>query len=119
AFLPLLWVLSAHVTELPIMGEVSQGLAFVALTGSIIGTALVAVAGIRLPGVEFRNQRLETAYRKELVYGEDHADRAAPPTVRELFQNVRRNYFRLYLNYMYFNLVRIFYLQIGVLVPYF
>lgn len=119
AFLPLLWALSAHIEELPIIGEVSQGLVFVAIIWSVIGTALVAVAGIRLPGLEFRNQRVEAAYRKELVYGEDRADRAAPPTVRELFENVRRNYFRLYLNYMYFNLVRIFYLQLGVLVPYF
>ena len=118
AFLPLLWVLSANVTSLPIIGEVSQGLVFVAIIWSIIGTALVALAGIRLPGLEFRNQRVEAAYRKELVYGEDHADRAEPPTVRELFDNVRRNYFRLYFNYMYFNVVRIFYLQIGNLVPY-
>jgi peptide/bleomycin uptake transporter len=119
AFLPLLWVLSANVTELPIIGEVSQGLVFVVIIWSIIGTTLVALAGIRLPGLEFRNQRVEAAYRKELVYGEDHEDRAQPPTVRDLFEDVRRNYFRLYLNYMYFNLVRIFYLQIGVLVPYF
>jgi peptide/bleomycin uptake transporter len=118
AFLPLLWVLSAHVNELPLVGEVSQGLVFVVIIWSIIGTALVALAGIRLPGLEFRNQRVEAAYRKELVYGEDHADRAQPPTVRELFDNVRRNYFRLYFNYLYFNLVRIFYLQIGNLVPY-
>jgi peptide/bleomycin uptake transporter len=118
AFLPLLWVLSANVTSLPIIGEVSQGLVFVAIIWSIIGTALVALAGIRLPGLEFRNQRVEAAYRKELVYGEDNPDRADPPTVRELFENVRRNYFRLYFNYMYFNVVRIFYLQIGNLVPY-
>ncbi len=118
AFLPLLWVLSANVTELPLIGEVSQGLVFVAILWSIIGTALVAVAGIRLPGLEFRNQRVEAAYRKELVYGEDFEDRAQPMTVRELFEHVRRNYFRLYLNYMYFNVVRIFYLQIGNLVPY-
>lgn len=118
AFLPLLWGLSAHVRELPIIGEVSQGLVFVAILWSVLGTALVAIAGVRLPGLEFRNQRVEAAYRKELVYGEDHADRADPPTVRELFDDVRRNYFRLYLNYMYFNLVRIFYLQIGNLVPY-
>ena len=38
--------------------------------------------------------------------------RADPPTVRELFANVRRNYFRLYFHYMYFNVARIFYLQI-------
>lgn len=118
AFLPLLWGLSAHVKELPVIGEVSQGLVFVVIIWSIIGTALVAIAGIRLPGLEFRNQRVEAAYRKELVYGEDHADRAEPPTVRELFSNIRRNYFRLYFNYLYFNLVRIFYLQIGNLVPY-
>lgn len=118
AFLPLLWGLSAHVKELPLIGEVSQGLVFVVILWSVIGTALVAVAGIRLPGLEFRNQRVEAAYRKELVYGEDHADRAQPPTVRALFADVRQNYFRLYFNYLYFNLVRIFYLQIGNLVPY-
>ena len=31
--------------------------------------------------------------------------------LRELFANVRRNYFRLYFHYMYFNVARIFYLQ--------
>ena len=74
--------------------------------------AFLALVGIKLPGLEFRNQRVEAAYRKELVYGEDDADRADPPTVRELFANVRRNYFRLYFHYMYFNVARIFYLQI-------
>ncbi len=118
AFLPLLWGLSANVTELPLIGEVSQGLVFTAIVWSVFGTALVAVAGIRLPGLEFRNQRVEAAYRKELVFGEDYSERAQPPTVNELFADVRRNYFRLYLNYTYFNMVRIFYLQIGNLVPY-
>ncbi|MET0359308.1 MAG: SbmA/BacA-like family transporter, partial [Pararhizobium sp.] len=66
---------------------------------------------IKLPGLEFRNQRVEAAYRKELVYGEDNPDRADPITVAQLFANVRRNYFRLYFHYMYFNVARIFYLQ--------
>lgn len=118
AFLPLLWGLSAQVKVLPIVGEVSQGLVFVAILWSIFGTALVAAAGIKLPGLEFNNQKVEAAYRKELVYGEDDAERAAPPTVVELFTDVRKNYFRLYFHYMYFNVVRIFYLQIGNLVPY-
>jgi len=118
AFLPLLWGLSAQVTSLPIVGEVSQGLVFVAILWSIFGTAVVAAAGIKLPGLEFRNQRVEAAYRKELVYGEDDDERAAPPTVYELFMDVRKNYFRLYFHYMYFNVIRIFYLQIGNLVPY-
>ena len=29
--------------------------------------------GIRLPGLEFKKQRVEAAFRKELVYGEVHA----------------------------------------------
>ena len=93
-------------------------LLFVAILWSIFGTALVAAAGIKLPGLEFNNQKVEAAYRKELVYGEDDKDRAEPQSVIDLFNDVRRNYFRLYFHYMYFNVVRIFYLQIGNLVPY-
>ncbi|WP_280138888.1 SbmA/BacA-like family transporter, partial [Rhizobium ecuadorense] len=54
-------------------------------------------------------------YRKELVYGEDHAERAEPLTVRELFGNVRRNYYRMYFHYMYFNVARYFYIQADAL----
>ena len=36
----------------------------------------------------------------------------------ELFGNIRRNYFRLYLNFMYFNVGRIVYLQTDVIFPY-
>ncbi len=118
AFLPILWVLSATVKELPWVGEVPQGLVFVAVLWAALGTGLLALAGIRLPGLEFRNQRVEAAYRKELVLGEDDAARAQPPTLRALFVDVRANYFRLYLNFLYFNVARYGYLQAGVLVPY-
>lgn len=118
AFLPILWGLSVHVKELPLVGEVPQALVFVAVIWAVIGTAALAVAGIRLPGLEFRNQRVEAAYRKELVLGEDQAARAEPPTLAALFRDVRLNYFRLYWNYLYFNVVRYGYLQASVLVPY-
>ncbi len=118
AFLPILWGLSSYVTELPVVGEVPQALVFVAILWSVIGTALLGLAGWRLPGLEFRNQRVEAAFRKELVLGEDNEDRARPPTLTELFSNVRKNYFRLYLNYLYFNVVRYSYLQAGVILPY-
>ncbi len=117
AFLPILWGLSGYVKELPIIGEVSQALVFVAIIWSIFGTVILALAGFKLPGLEFKNQRVEAAYRKELVYGEDHADRAQPASLIELFSNVRRNYFRLYFHYLYFNVVRYGYLQAGVLIP--
>jgi peptide/bleomycin uptake transporter len=118
AFLPILWGLSVHVKELPFVGHVPQALVFVAVIWAALGTALLAVAGIRLPGLEFRNQRVEAAYRKELVLGEDNVGRAQPPTLAALFADVRSNYFRLYLNFLYFNIARYGYLQASVLVPY-
>jgi peptide/bleomycin uptake transporter len=111
AFLPVLFALSDYVSELPLVGTVPAPLFGAALMWSVFGTALLAVAGRYLPGLYFRNQRVEAAYRKELVYGEDNPARAQPPTLRELFAQVRRNYFRLYFHYLYFNIVRYSYLQ--------
>ncbi|MBB4063323.1 peptide antibiotic transporter SbmA [Gellertiella hungarica] len=113
AFTPVLIRLSANVTELPLVGAIPYPLLSAAIFWSLFGTVLLAVVGIRLPGLEFRNQRVEAAYRKELVYGEDRADRADPMTVAELFDDVRKNYFRLYFHYLYFNVARSFYLQIN------
>jgi peptide/bleomycin uptake transporter len=118
AFLPVLLRLSASVTELPLIGEVPYSLVIAAIVWSLFGTAFLAGVGVMLPGLQFRNQRVEAAYRKELVYGEDDARRAQPPTVAELFANVRRNYFRLYFHYMYFNIARILYLQTDNIFPY-
>jgi len=112
AFLPVLIVLSPHVPELPLIGHVPYGLVFAAIGWALFGTLVLGVVGIKLPGLQFKNQRVEAAYRKELVYGEDDAERARPHTVAELFSAVRRNYFRLYFHYTYFNVVRILYLQV-------
>ncbi len=118
AFLPLLWVMSDNVKTLPWIGAVPHSLVWVALLWSVFGTALLALVGIRLPGLEFNNQRVEAAYRKELVLGEDFADRAQPPTLAQLFANVRKNYFVLFRNYLYFDVAKYSYLQFGVLIPY-
>lgn len=115
AFLPILFQLSKHVTVLPIVGELNHSLVWAAIVWSIFGTVLLMVVGIKLPGLQFNNQKVEAAYRKELVYGEDHADRAQPATLRELFSNVRKNYFRLYFHYAYFNMTAIWYGQLDVL----
>lgn len=119
AFLPILWSLSRYVTELPLVGEIPAPLFTALIFWAVFGTAMLAAVGIKLPGLEFRNQRVEAAYRKELVYGEDRDDRAQPATVRELFGNVRKNYFRLYFNYLYFNIFRSFYIQADNIFAYF
>jgi len=118
AFLPILWTLSAQVKELPWIGPVPHALVWVAILLALSGTVLLAAVGIKLPGLEFENQRVEAAYRKELVYGEDNAERAEAENLRLLFADVRRNYFRLFFHYLYFDVARWSYLQFSVLVPY-
>lgn len=117
AFLPILYQLSANVTELPIVGAIPAPLMLAAIFWSLFGTMVLAAAGIKLPGLYFRNQRVEAAFRKELVYGEDDAGRAQPKTVTELFSAVRKNYFRLYFHYAYFNIARYLYLQSDNIFP--
>ena len=119
AFLPLLWGLSANVTTLPIVGEIPAPLMTAIIFWSIFGTILLAVVGIKLPGLEFKNQRVEAAYRKELVYGEDHENRAEPLTLKELYQNLQKNYFKLYFHYLYFNVARSLYIRADNVFSYF
>lgn len=117
AFVPILWTLSAQITQLPLIGAVPHSLVWVSIGWAVFGTVLLAFTGILLPGLQFQNQRREAAYRKELVYGEDDPSRAQPPVVSSLFFEVRRNYFRLFFHYLYFDVVKWSYLQVSVLVP--
>jgi peptide/bleomycin uptake transporter len=117
AFLPILWVLSEKVSELPFFGAIPHSLVWVSIAWALFGTLLLAITGVLLPGLQFQNQRVEAAYRKELVYGEDDPTRAAPPVAATLFQHVRRNYFRLFFHYLYFDVVKWSYIQVSVLVP--
>jgi peptide/bleomycin uptake transporter len=118
AFLPVLLRLSSSITELPLIGTIPYPLVVAAILWAVFGTGALALIGIRLPAIEFFNQRVEAAYRKELVLGEDDPSRADPPTLAVLFANIRHNYFRLYLNFMYFNVGRIVYLQTDTIFPY-
>ena len=118
AFLPVLVKLSSNVTELPLVGAIPYPLVFAAVIWSVFGTGLLALIGIKLPGIEFFNQKVEAAYRKELVLGEDDPARADPPTASELFRHIRHNYFRFYFHFMYFNIGRIVYLQVDAIVGY-
>ncbi len=116
-FLPLLFELSTNITELPLIGPVNGSLVWIALMSAIFGTVLLASVGIKLPGLEFENQKVEAAFRKELVYGEDAHTRAQPVSIQELFGNVQKNYFRLYRHYLYFNIARYSYLQATNFIP--
>ena len=118
AFLPVLLNLSSNITELPLIGAIPYPLVVAAVAWSIFGTGTLALIGIKLPGIEFFNQRVEAAYRKELVLGEDDPTRADPATVTELFSHIRHNYFRLYLHFMYFNIGRFIYINADTVFSY-
>ncbi len=118
AFLPILFTLSKDITAVYYFGALEHSLVYLAILSAAAGTVLLAIVGIKLPGLQFNNQKVEAAYRKELVYGEDFDERADPPTVKQLFANVRKNYFTLYLHYMYFDIAKWSYLQFSVIIPY-
>ena len=118
AFTPILWVLSKQIDKLPWIGQVDHALVWVAILSALGGTALLVIAGIKLPGIEYDIQKEEAAYRKELVLGEDDPIRAAPPTIGQLYSMVRKIHYKMYFHYLYFNVVKWSYLQGMVIVPY-
>ena len=102
SFIPILWGLSKGIA----IGwlQFDGSLFWVALATALGGTVLSWFVGIRLPGLEYNNQRTEAALRKELVYAEDDRSRMTLARVMELFMGVRLNNFRLFNHYAYFNL---------------
>ena len=118
AFLPILYTLSQKVTELPWFGEVAHSMVWVAIITALGGTILLALVGIKLPGIEYDIQKKEAAYRKILVLGEDNLDKANSPVVDSLYDGVRKIHYKMYFHYLYFNAAKWSYLQGMVIVPY-
>ena len=118
AFLPILYTLSQKVTELPWFGEVAHSMVWVAIITAFGGTILLALVGIKLPGIEYDIQKKEAAYRKILVLGEDNLDKANSPVVDSLYDGVRKIHYKMYFHYLYFNAAKWSYLQGMVIVPY-
>ena len=119
AFVPILWSVSAEIAEnfaaaeglqnapfaLPFLSWTATtpaSLVLVAATLAVGGTALSFLVGIKLPGLEYNNQKVEARFRKRLVYAEDDKTYADEPSLFQLFTGLRVNYFRLFLHYSYF-----------------
>ena len=118
AFTPILWGLSSNVI-LPWLKDINGSLVWISLSTSLGGILISWLVGYKLPGLEYNNQVVEAAFRKELVYGEDdRVNYVRPPTILELFSGIKFNYHRLFLHYGYFDLWVILYNQVMVIVPY-
>lgn len=118
AFLPILWGLSGGV-DLPYIKDIPGSLVWVALLVSIGGLLISWFVGIKLPGLEYNNQKVEAAFRKELVYAEDDKiNHGKTETIIELFTGLKFNYHRLFLHYGYFDIWLNFFEQLMIIVPY-
>ena len=118
AFIPVLWELSAK-TDIPFFGMEGGSLVWFALVISIGGLIITWFVGAKLPGLEYNNQKVEAAYRKELVFGEDDkSNYAKPETILELFTGIKFNYQRLFNHYGYVDVWVNSYDQFMVIVPY-
>ncbi len=118
AFIPVLWELSAK-TDIPFFGMEGGSLVWYALVISIGGLIITWFVGAKLPGLEYNNQKVEAAFRKELVFGEDDkSNYARPETILELFTGIKFNYQRLFNHYGYVDLWVNSYDQLMVIVPY-
>jgi len=118
AFIPLLWGLSKGI-NFWIFQDFPGLLVWVALTVSIGGMAITWIVAKRLPKLEYNNQIVEAAFRKELVLAEeDKANYGSMPKVIELFTGIKRNYYRLYMNKGYVSLWLNTYGQCMVIVPF-
>ncbi|WP_172201411.1 putative transporter [Campylobacter sp. RM16188] len=117
AFIPILWGLSKGV-DIPYLKDIPGSLVWIALIVSVGGLVISWFVGIMLPGLEYNNQKVEAAFRKELVYGEDDKKNYAhTETLAELFTGLKFNYNKLFLHYGYFDVWINFFRQLMVIVP--
>ncbi len=118
AFLPILWQLGKDL-EVPIIGSGDGNLVWTALIVSVGGMIISWFVGWYLPGLEYNNQVVEAAFRKELVHGEDDkVNYCSMNSMFELFSGIKVNYKRLFLHYGYFDLWVFAYDQFMTIVPY-
>jgi len=118
AFIPILWTLSDKV-DIPILRDIEGSLVWFTLIISLGGIVISWFVGIKLPGLEYKNLRVEAAFRKDLVLGEDDKKNyAQTETLLELFTGIRFNYHRLYLHYGYFDGWMTTYDQFMIIAPY-
>jgi len=125
AFTPILWKLSEGVLikikdwEVPFLYNADGNLVWAAISATALGMIVSWFVGWYLPGLEYKNQVVEAAYRKELAFGEDYKDQfAGPRSLARLFFGLEKNYHKLFLHYGYFDLWYNAYDQVMSILPY-
>lgn len=116
AFIPILWAIS---TNIQILGSHFEGaLVWVALATSVGGLLISMWVGVRLPYLDYENQKTEATFRKFLVYGEDDRSTVTMEAAQSRFADLIENYRALYNSFKWFTLWENTYLQASILIPY-
>jgi peptide/bleomycin uptake transporter len=104
---------------IPPLKSMEGSLVVVALFITLGGMVISWYVGHRLPGLEYNNQKVEASLRTELELAvKFNLKNEAIPQLIELFTGVRKNYYRLFINYGYFNVWANMFSQAMVVVPY-
>ena len=104
---------------IPPLRHMPGSLVWMAIYVTIGGMIISWYVGYRLPGLEYNNQKVEASLRTELEMAVRFKQKNdAIPTLLELFTGIRRNYWRLFTNYAYFDVWSIMFSQSLVIVPY-
>ncbi len=117
AFIPVLWVLGAHVH---VGGFSWPGtLALIAFAVSLTSIGVSWLVGALLPKLEYDNQVTEAALRKQLVFAEEQRSLIeAGRGWKSIFREVVSNYHRLFRHFGYFNAWSTSYDKFVMLLPY-
>jgi peptide/bleomycin uptake transporter len=138
SFLPILWAASADLNlswfnsinglivrtadswQIPFLSVFAEGsMVWLALFISIGGLVISWLVGIKLPILEYNNQIVEAAFRKELVFAEDNKiSFAQPPTIIGLFTGLESNYYRLFRHTAYFDVWIYTFDRVMMITPY-
>ena len=86
------------------LGKSEGSLERIVMTVSIGGLAISWFTGIKLPSLEYNNQKAKAAFRKSSSMPSDKANYGAPEKLEGLFKDLKRNYYRLFLRYGYFEI---------------
>lgn len=120
-FIPVLWHLSGKITVgfVPWLNNIDGIFVYVALITSLGGMTLSFIIGMKLPQLEYNNQKEEAKLRKELVYAEDDKVKYGDhETLFEIFTGLKLNYKKIFNHYGYFDLWINMYSQSLIIVPY-
>jgi len=117
AFIPILWEYSDRI-GIRMLQSFDGALVWVCLTASLGGMIISWFISWQLPDLEYNNQRVEAAFRKDLVLGEDNKTYANPNVLFSLFSGIKYNYYRLYLHFSYFDLWSQGFTQFIYILPY-